>query len=80
MSGGSQWSSGPTSCSKYAHVRRASVLGLYRLDFRDSSIVLEAQRGEPVYLFLAMGSDKVLRFKPQNLVTGLPLRALETVT
>jgi Family of unknown function (DUF6352) len=55
-------------------LRHASILGLYRLEFRDPSTVREAQRGEPVYLFLAMGSDKVLRFKPQNLVTGLPLR------
>ena len=28
---------------------------------------------KPVYLILAMGADKVLRMKPQNLVVGLPL-------
>ena len=31
-------------------------------------------------LILAMTGDKLLRFKPQNLVTGLPVRRLETVT
>jgi hypothetical protein len=59
---------------------RASIVGLYRLNFRDAAVVREKQRGEPVYLILAMGADKVLRFKPQNLVTGLPVRHLEAVT
>ena len=36
--------------------------------------------GEAVYLILAMAPDKVLRMKPQNLLTGLPIRRLETVT
>jgi len=56
---------------------RAGIVGLYRLSFRDPSVVLDKVRGETVYLILAMGADKVLRFKPQNLVTGLPIRALE---
>lgn len=56
---------------------RSSVVGLYRLNFRDPSVVLEKQRGEPIYLILAMGADKVLRFKPQNLVTGLPIKVRE---
>lgn len=29
--------------------------------------------GKPVYLFMASDADKLLRMKPQNLVTGLPL-------
>ena len=37
-------------------------------------------RGEPVYLILAMTPDKLMRMKPQNLVTGLPIRHLEAVT
>ena len=37
-------------------------------------------RGEPVYLIAAMDSDKVLRLKPQNLVTGLPVRLMEGVS
>jgi hypothetical protein len=60
--------------------RHASIVGLYRLAFRDPAAVLEKQRGEPVYLILAMGGDKVLRLKPQNLLTGLPIRHLETAT
>ena len=52
---------------------RARILGLYKLTFRNPSDVIESLRGEPVFLILAMGTDKVLRFKPQNLLTGLPL-------
>lgn len=59
---------------------RASVVGLYRLRFRDPAVALDKLAGDPVYLILAMGPDKVLRFKPQNLLTGLPIRRLETVT
>lgn len=59
---------------------RARIVGLYRLRFRDPSVVLERVRGEAVYLILAMGADKVLRFKPQNLATGLPIRQLEAAS
>jgi hypothetical protein len=58
----------------------ASVVGLFSLTFRDPEIVVEKVRGEPIYLILAMTGDKLLRFKPQNLVTGLPVRQLEAVT
>jgi hypothetical protein len=59
----------------------ANVVGLFRLTFRDPDVVVEKKvRGESVYLILAMTPDKLLRLKPQNLVTGLPVRALETVT
>ena len=53
---------------------RKRIVGLYRLTFRDLSGVIETARGGPVYLILAAGADMVLRFKPQNLVTGLPLK------
>jgi len=59
---------------------QASVVGLYRLMFADPSVMLDKVRGEPVYLMAAMTADKVLRLKPQNLITGLPLRQLEAVT
>ena len=42
-------------------------------------VVIEKVRGDPVYLILAMTADKLLRLKPQNLVTGLPIRHLEAV-
>jgi hypothetical protein len=56
------------------------VVGLFRLTFRDPAVALERVRGEPVYLILAMTADKLIRMKPQNLVTGLPVRHLEAVT
>lgn len=59
--------------------RAGRVVGLFRLIFRDPGIVAEAMRGEPVYLLLAMTPDKLLRMKPQNLVTGLPVQQLEVV-
>jgi hypothetical protein len=59
---------------------RASVVGLYRLTFAEPADMLERVRGEPVYLIAAMTADKMLRLKPQNLVTGLPVRNLEVVS
>jgi hypothetical protein len=56
------------------------VVGLYRLKFAEPSLMLDKVRGEPVYLMAAMTADKILRLKPQNLITGLPLRQLEAVT
>src|SRR6185436_16773911 len=57
----------------------ARVVGLFSLTFRDPDVAMEKVRGDPVYLILAMTPDKLLRFKPQNLVTGLPVRHLEAV-
>jgi uncharacterized protein DUF6352 len=56
------------------------VLGLYRLTFADPAVVLEEVGREPVYLIMAMSAQKLVRLKPQNLLTGLPIRHLETVT
>ena len=55
------------------------LISLYRLTFLDPADVIEKVRGEPVYLMLAMGDDEVIRLKPQNLVTGLPLSQSEKV-
>jgi hypothetical protein len=55
------------------------IVGLFRLTFRDPSVVLDKVKGEPVYLILAMTPDKLIRMKPQNLVTGLPIKHLEAV-
>ena len=57
----------------------SGVIGLFALTFRDPSIALDKVKGEPVYLILAMTGDKTIRMKPQNLVTGLPIRHLEAV-
>ncbi|MGA8969388.1 MAG: DUF6352 family protein [Pseudolabrys sp.] len=58
----------------------ARVVGLFRLTFRDPSVMLDKVSGEPVYLILAMTPDKTIRMKPQNLATGLPIRHLEAVS
>ena len=60
--------------------RQARVVGLFRLTFRNPDVVMDKVKGEPVYLILAMDHDKVLRLKPQNLITGLPIKHLEAVT
>src|SRR6185503_2627653 len=49
----------------------ARVVGLFNLTFRDPNVAMEKVRGDPIYLILAMTPEKLLRFKPQNLVTGL---------
>jgi hypothetical protein len=59
---------------------RARLVGFYRLTFRDQGVVADNVRGAPVYLILAMDRENVLRMKPQNLVAGLPIKRLETVT
>jgi hypothetical protein len=59
---------------------QARVVGLFQLTFRDPNVVVDKVKGEPVYLILAMDKDKVLRLKPQNLVTGLPIKHLEAAT
>jgi hypothetical protein len=58
---------------------RARLVGLFRLIFRDPADMTEKVRGEPVYLFLATAPEGVLRLKPQNLLTGLPIRHEEAV-
>jgi hypothetical protein len=58
---------------------RRRLIGLFRLTFRDRLDMIEKVRGEPVYLLAATKSDEVLHLKPQNLVTGLPIRHGEMV-
>jgi hypothetical protein len=59
---------------------RSRVIGLFRLTFDDPNLVIDRVGREPVYLILAMSADKIIRMKPQNLVTGLPIRHLEAVS
>ncbi|WP_197711955.1 DUF6352 family protein [Polynucleobacter necessarius] len=49
------------------------VICLFRLDFIDESIVVNAQRGKPVYMAIAMNEQGQLKLKPQNLLFNLPL-------
>ena len=59
---------------------RASIVALYRLTFSDPRSVIERLADEPIYLILAMTADGALRMKPQNLITGLPIRELAIAT
>jgi hypothetical protein len=51
------------------------IVALMRLNIEDARLVDERVGARPVYLILAMGADKVVRLKPQNLIVGLPLAA-----
>jgi hypothetical protein len=58
----------------------ARVIALFRATFADATLVVDVVGSEPVYLILAMTSDQVVRMKPQNLLTGLPIKHLEAAT
>ena len=49
------------------------IVALMRLTVGDAALVDARVGSKPVYLILAMGADKVVRLKPQNLIAGLPL-------
>ncbi|MGL4322795.1 MAG: DUF6352 family protein [Beijerinckiaceae bacterium] len=49
------------------------TVALYSLTFADPAVMTEKTRGKPVYLILGMTPDAIVRLKPQNLLTGLPL-------
>lgn len=53
--------------------RLERLLSLFRMDFKDPSLMLPEIAGRPVYLGLAMNEKKRLRMKPQNLLVSLPL-------
>ena len=58
---------------------RERVVNLFRLTFRDPGIVISHMFGQSIYLILATTPGKILRMKPQNLLTGLPIRGLGIV-
>jgi Family of unknown function (DUF6352) len=55
------------------------IVALMRLHIDDTRLVDERVGTRPVYLIMAMGADKVVRLKPQNLLVGLPLAAAANV-
>jgi hypothetical protein len=55
------------------------IVALMRLNIEDTRLVDERVGTRPVYLILAMGADKVVRLKPQNLLVGLPLASAANV-
>jgi uncharacterized protein DUF6352 len=56
------------------------VLALFRLNFANSMLVADGFESGPVYLILAMTADRLVRMKPQNLLTGLPIKHLEAAS
>jgi hypothetical protein len=53
--------------------RLARLIALFRLDFKNPADMRPAIAGRPVYLAMAMNSDRLLKLKPQNLLSNLPL-------
>jgi len=49
------------------------IAALFRLTVAEGTPVDPRAAGHPVYLILAIGRDRSMRLKPQNLVLGLPL-------
>jgi len=56
------------------------VVALFRLTFGNGDPAPASISDGPVYLILAMTAEKVLRMKPQNLLTGLPAGRLAGLT
>jgi Family of unknown function (DUF6352) len=53
--------------------RQARLVSLFRLEFAAAHEMRPDVAGRPVYLGLAMNTERVLRIKPQNLLLNLPL-------
>jgi Family of unknown function (DUF6352) len=53
---------------------RDRIVALFSLTFDDASDMLTRVAGKPAYLILGMTQNRIIRLKPQNLVTGLPVR------
>jgi hypothetical protein len=53
--------------------RLQRLLALFRMTFADPAAMRADIAGRPVYLALAMDEENVVRMKPQNLLTNLPL-------
>jgi len=49
------------------------LLSLFRLEFRHASEMRADLAGRPIYMGLAMNSNRRVRMKPQNLLVNLPL-------
>jgi hypothetical protein len=56
--------------------RMERMLCLFRLEFEQPSVMRPEIAGRPVYLAMAMDSERRLRLKPQNLLLNLPLARL----
>lgn len=56
-----------------AEDERARVLALFTFVLPDHPRILADKRGKSGFVVLGSNADKLLRFKPQNLIAGLPL-------
>ena len=59
--------------SKVKQSELARILWLGVLEFDNPGRVMPRAKGRPVYLAMAMDQAQVMRMKPQNLLSGLPL-------
>jgi len=55
--------------------RLRQLLALFRLDIAETALIRSDVAGRPIYLALGMDEQNVVRLKPQNLLTNLPLAA-----
>jgi hypothetical protein len=53
---------------------RDRIVALFSLTFRQTGDMLAKVAGKPVYLILGMTTNRIIRLKPHNLLTGLPLK------
>jgi hypothetical protein len=54
--------------------RMRNIVALFAMRFADPALMRESVAGRPVYLALSVNEAQVVRMKPQNLLTNLPLR------
>jgi Family of unknown function (DUF6352) len=55
---------------------RDRIVALFELRFADPREMLDKVAGRPVSLILAMTPNRIVRLKPQNILTGLPIRGV----
>jgi len=51
----------------------ARIIALFDMTIPDKALVIEAARGQPIHIALAITPDKRVKMKPQNLLFNLPL-------
>lgn len=49
------------------------LIALFRMWVEDETVLIDTVRGKPIYLGLAMTAEKIVKMKPQNLLTNMPL-------
>jgi len=67
------WAGGEIDAGRMRH-----VLALFSLEFEDPAMMRPDIAGRTVYLGLSSDEQDVVRMKPQNLLTGLPIHSLSS--